>query len=116
MTWLPDDIADLTSELRALLNEWDPIGVADIVDDEYDGLNGEILAQLAQGADLASFTEYFLRASEGFSTSLDESHAVAARLHAWFHSKQPGSQAPPGRYQRPQLRKPRRWRSSHWKG
>jgi hypothetical protein len=53
-TWEPEDIADLTTELRALLNEWDPIGYAELGGDghEYDGLNGFVLAQLADGNDL----------------------------------------------------------------
>lgn len=115
MVWLPDDVADLTPELRAILNDWDPIGVADIDQTEYDGLNGEILAGLAQCEDLAAFTEHFLRAVEGFSNNLGECNAVGSTLHAWFHPKQPGSDAPQRSYRRHQLQKGRRRRSSHWK-
>jgi hypothetical protein len=37
--------------LRNLLNEWDPIGVADIAPDEYDCLIPPILARLISGSD-----------------------------------------------------------------
>lgn len=47
--WRPEDLADLTPELRALVNTWDPIGVADLRPDEYDYLSGLILARLGSG-------------------------------------------------------------------
>ncbi|MGW2960886.1 hypothetical protein ACWDGI_20785 [Streptomyces sp. NPDC001220] len=37
--------------LRHLLNEWDPIGVADEVQDEYDRVLGPLLQQLRGGTD-----------------------------------------------------------------
>ena len=41
---------DSYSELRSLLNEWDPIGVADVAPDEYDCLNGPLVLMLVEGA------------------------------------------------------------------
>jgi hypothetical protein len=48
----------LVTAIRDLLNAWDPIGVIDLVQDEYDCLIAPILDQLDDGADasqLASF-------------------------------------------------------------
>ncbi|MDX8050588.1 hypothetical protein SK571_14455 [Lentzea sp. BCCO 10_0798] len=44
--------------LRHLLNEWDPIGVADVVDDEYDCLLAPLWDRLTRGATRASLSEY----------------------------------------------------------
>jgi hypothetical protein len=44
---------DAQDNLRYLLNEWDPIGVADLVQDEYDCLIGPILSRLTRGAERA---------------------------------------------------------------
>lgn len=44
--------------LRHLLNEWDPIGVADLVDDEYDCLLAPLWDRLTRGATPASLSEY----------------------------------------------------------
>ena len=45
-TWLT-----IQDQIRTVLNrDWDPIGVADTVDDEYDGYIGEIYALLATDA------------------------------------------------------------------
>jgi hypothetical protein len=109
----PDDLGDLTPELRLILNDWDPIGVADISPSEYDGLNGSVLGCLGRSSDLASFAECFADVSRGFCPDTDEVDAMATKLFGWFVSKQ--RQQPKGDAQRAQLRKGRRWRSSHWK-
>ena len=41
---------DLEEHIRRILNDWDPIGVADEVEDEYDGYINEVLGFLRSGA------------------------------------------------------------------
>jgi hypothetical protein len=38
------------ANLRYLLNEWDPIGVADVVDDEYDCMLAPLMTRMLSGA------------------------------------------------------------------
>lgn len=40
--------------IRQILNEWDPLGVADIVDDEYDSINFAAYSALLQNGDTES--------------------------------------------------------------
>lgn len=49
---------DVHSNLRFLLNEWDPIGVADQVQDEYDCLIAPLLTRLHAGAGRAAIGEF----------------------------------------------------------
>ncbi len=113
MDMQPDEIADLTPELRAILNGWDPIGVADLDPSEYDGLNGSILGCLSRCGDLETFSGSFATLARDFCRDPDEVEAMAVRLHAWFDTKHHAGDQ--GQHPRPQLRKGRRWRSSHWK-
>jgi hypothetical protein len=46
------------AEGRKLWNEFDPIGVADAVDDEYDNYIGQLLRLCEEGKDLGAFREY----------------------------------------------------------
>jgi len=102
-------LADLTPELRALLNEWDPIGVADLHPDEYDGLNGSILGRLGRNEDdRASFCEFMMSAAADMAPG-ESAYAFGGLVFDWFQSKTPGVHG-----RRPQLRKGRRYRSSHW--
>lgn len=68
--------------LRDLLNEWDPIGVADVAHDEYDCLIEPLLSMLAGGARRAEIAEY-LRSELRDHFGLDPAHhdidVVAAR-------------------------------------
>ncbi len=43
------DLQHAPANLRFLLNEWDPIGVADLVQDEYDCLIAPVLKVLISG-------------------------------------------------------------------
>jgi hypothetical protein len=99
---------------RALVNEWDPIGVADIQPDEYDGLNGLILARLGLGEDRAAFCEFMSREACNLGASAESGDAFGAVLFAWFASKRAPTGAERSSARRPQLRKGRRYRSSHW--
>ena len=111
--WRPEDLADLTPELRALVNEWDPIGVADVQPDEYDYLSGLMLARLGRGDDRTSFCEFMADEARNLATSAESGEAFGEVVYAWFSSKHPPEErpaSPPAN-----LRKPRRYRSSHWK-
>ena len=46
------------ANLRYLLNQWDPIGVADVVDDEYDCLLAPLWRMLTTGASRAAISEF----------------------------------------------------------
>ena len=73
------------AELRALLNEWDPIGVADLVDDEYDCLEWPLLSRLTAGctvADLRSFLRHELVDHFGLDPKGADVGRVAHRLMA----------------------------------
>ena len=75
-------------DLRRLVLEWDPIGVADFApDDEYDCLIGPLLGQLSRGADqaaLAKFLRHELRSHFGVDPADDEIEAMSARLVSRF--------------------------------
>jgi hypothetical protein len=50
---------EIQNRIRDVLNQqWDPIGVADIVGDEYDGYIGEIHGLLKSGASLVAIAEH----------------------------------------------------------
>lgn len=75
-------------DLRSLLNEWDPIGVADLVQDEYDCLIGPILTRLARGAaraEVRKFLSHELTEHFGLSHPYDVD-GMADRLTAWWLS------------------------------
>ena len=51
----------IQNQVREVLNrDWDPIGVADIVGDEYDGYIGEIHSLLAKHASEKDISDYLL--------------------------------------------------------
>jgi hypothetical protein len=89
-----DSLADLTGELRYLLNRWDPIGICDealdFPPDEYDCLIGPILTRLARGDSRAAFSEYLWFEIEnhfGLDPVRCGSDAFADRLRAWYGAK-----------------------------
>ena len=52
----------IQDQIRTVLNsDWDPIGVADAVDDEYDAYTGHIYSLLAKPASDDDIAEYLLR-------------------------------------------------------
>ena len=74
------------ANLRYLLNEWDPIGVAGLVPDEYDCLLAPLWSRLSGGQGRAAISEYLWFELE------DHFHldpvgcgvdAIADRLVAW---------------------------------
>ncbi|MFJ8110111.1 hypothetical protein [Streptomyces sp. NPDC096132] len=79
---------DVQDDLRHLLTEWDPIGVADLVPDEYDCLVAPILSRLKRGADRAELKEFLcheLTAHFGLSHPYDVD-GMSDRLTAWWTS------------------------------
>ncbi|AJF70255.1 hypothetical protein [Streptomyces vietnamensis] len=75
------------NDLRHLLNEWDPIGVADDVQDEYDCMLAPLLQRLRGGADQADIGA-FLRQELEDHFGLDplglRPDAMAARVIDWW--------------------------------
>ncbi|WP_431923127.1 hypothetical protein [Amycolatopsis tucumanensis] len=73
--------------IRLLLNEWDPIGVADSVDDEYDCLVWPLLSRLRAGAGVDGIREYLRHEmSDHFGLTADVD-AIAERLVSWWRSR-----------------------------
>ncbi|USQ86313.1 hypothetical protein NFX46_22950 [Streptomyces phaeoluteigriseus] len=73
--------------LRHLLNEWDPIGVADDVQDEYDRMLGPLHRRLAGGAGRTEIGEFLrdqLEGHFGLGASGLRPDAMAARVIAWW--------------------------------
>jgi hypothetical protein len=74
-------------DLRQLLNEWDPIGVADDVQDEYDCMLAPLLQRLRGGADQTEIGE-FLRQDLEEHFGLDplglRPDAMATRVIDWW--------------------------------
>ncbi|HET6858446.1 MAG TPA: hypothetical protein VFH94_15320 [Streptomyces sp.] len=78
--------------LRLLLNEWDPIGVADDVPDEYDCLLAPLLQRLRLGhnqADIGQFLRRELVEHFGLDPLGLRHDAMAARVMAWWTSAAP---------------------------
>lgn len=73
--------------LRQLLNAWDPIGVADAVQDEYDCMLVPLLQRLRGGADQAEIGEFLRHELEdhfGLTPRPSEPEAMAARVMSWW--------------------------------
>ncbi|WP_267242723.1 hypothetical protein [Streptomyces sp. PR69] len=78
---------DTQDSLRYLLNEWDPIGVADAVQDEYDCMIAPLLSRLYDGAGRAEISEFLwseLKDHFGLDPTYQEVDSVASRLVAWW--------------------------------
>jgi hypothetical protein len=77
-------------ELRALLYEWDPIGVSaepDWPGDEYDDLIAPLREQLSAGTtagELAVFLEGWVAEHMGLNPEVDREERFAERLCAWW--------------------------------
>ncbi|MCM2575978.1 hypothetical protein [Streptomyces meridianus] len=83
---------DAQDSLRHLLNEWDPIGVADVVRDEYDCMIGPLLGRLARGAGRAEISEFLwfeLEDHFGLDPASRGVDSMANRLVFWWASAVP---------------------------
>ena len=75
----------IQDQIRAVLNtDWDPIGVSDIVDDEYDGYIERIYSLLASNVSEPAIAEHLLSIElEGMGlagTPMNQLLSVAAKL------------------------------------
>ncbi|CAL9364886.1 hypothetical protein [Streptomyces sp. enrichment culture] len=83
-------------DLRHLLNEWDPLGVADEAPDEYDCLLVPLLQRLRSGADQAgigAFLRHELEDHFGLDPLGPRPEAMAGRVLAWWTSARPTDRA-----------------------
>lgn len=83
------DEVQLQANLRYLVNQWDPIGVADVVDDEYDCMLAPLWQRLRNGATAAEISEllwFELEDHFGLDPHAHDVDAFANRLHAWAES------------------------------
>ncbi|MFE2583312.1 hypothetical protein [Streptomyces sp. NPDC059378] len=82
-SWTPS----IENDLRHLLNEWDPIGVAEDVQDEYDCLLAPLLQRLRSGANQTEIGE-FLRHELQHHFGLDplgmRPEGMATRVITWW--------------------------------
>jgi hypothetical protein len=79
--------------LRRLLNEWDPIGVADDVQDEYDCMLAPLLQRLRSGADrteIGAFLRDELEDHFGLDPRWLRPEDMAARVIVWWSSAERG--------------------------
>ena len=80
-------------ELRELLHQWDPIGVAaepDWPGDEYDELIEPLRERLAAGAtagELSIFLEQHVSEHIGLHPDVDREERFAARLVGWWQAR-----------------------------
>jgi hypothetical protein len=83
------DWRDLQRNLRELLNQWDPIGVAGTAPDEYDFMLGPLLTKLHAGADRAEIGEFLWHELEdhfGLDPARYYVDSVATLLVGWWAS------------------------------
>ncbi len=84
------ELRERSSQLRALMCEWDPMGVMLYPDwprDEYDCLMGPVLSLLAQGASEEDIAQYLRKEIDehfGLSQGNCDFTEFSRRLHRWF--------------------------------
>ncbi|MEU6520461.1 hypothetical protein [Streptomyces sp. NPDC046978] len=79
-------------DLRRLLNKWDPIGVADDVQDEYDCLLAPLLQRLRSGAgqlEIGEFLRHELEDHFGLDPLGLRPDAMAIHVVDWWKSAGP---------------------------
>lgn len=85
--------ADVQQNLRYLLNRWDFLGVAGIVDDEYDCMIAPLLSRLMEGAGRAEIAEYlWYELQDHFGLGDPTPYGtdqMADRLVAWWAAVSP---------------------------
>ena len=77
----------MDANLRHLLNQWDPVGVADLVSNEYDCLTGPLLSKLSAGSrrsEISEFLWYELEDHFGLDPDSHDVDGMANRLVAWW--------------------------------
>lgn len=82
----------MTDDLRRLLNEWDPIGVADLAADEYDCLINPLLELLRDDAGRREIDEFLLHQVTdhfGLTPVPAETDLIADGLIKWWTASEP---------------------------
>ncbi|MFD9499889.1 hypothetical protein [Streptomyces sp. NPDC060035] len=77
----------VANDLRHLLNEWDPIGVADDSQDEYDCMLAPMLRRLRGGAketEIGEFLRHEVEEHFGLDSLGLRPEAMATRVVAWW--------------------------------
>ncbi|MFI5831881.1 hypothetical protein ACIA6C_32270 [Streptomyces sp. NPDC051578] len=88
--WTPPAL--LFNNLRYLLNEWDPLGVAYLSQDEYDCMLAPLFQRLHHGttrAEISEFLWYDLEDHFGLDPVDHQTDATADRLIAWWSAVSP---------------------------
>ncbi|NED16449.1 hypothetical protein [Streptomyces sp. SID9124] len=81
-------------DLRRLLNEWDPIGVADDVQDEYDCMIAPLFQRLLSGAgrtEVGEFLRHELEDHFGLDPLGLQPDTMAVRVVDWWNSAGPAA-------------------------
>ena len=84
------------AEIRKLWNEWDPIGVADAVSDEYDAYLAPTVRLLERSAsvdEIVGYLNWVTLEHMGLS-EVSDPKGFAARLQQWFSNKWAGTRVP----------------------
>jgi len=79
-------------DLRRLLNEWDPVGVADDVQDEYDCMLAPLLQRLGSGTgrtEIGELLRHELEDHFGLAPLGLRPEAIASRVMGWWTSADP---------------------------
>jgi hypothetical protein len=84
------------AEIRQLWNEWDPIGVAGSVDDEYNAYLAPTLRLLERNASIEEIVAYvhWVTLEHMGLSQVSDPELFARRLQQWFGSKWAGTRVP----------------------
>jgi hypothetical protein len=82
------DLSEVQANLRHLIWEWDPIGIADFApEDEYDCLVGPLLSKLSRGGGREEISNYLrsrLVGHFGLDPDPQDVDQMANRLVVWW--------------------------------
>jgi hypothetical protein len=82
-------IRDRWSELRKLVNDWDPLGVVSsgAPADEYDCMSGPLLRRLEEHASVEDIAEYLTaELRDHFGVTVSDASAFARRVVSWHQA------------------------------
>lgn len=85
------------AEIRRLWNQWDPIGVVDGIDDEYDDYLAPTLRLLERNAsvdEIVAYLNWVTLEQMGLSQASLAPEKFARQLQEWFSKNCAGSRVP----------------------
>lgn len=85
------------AEIRRLWNVWDPIGVANEVDDEYNGYLAPTVRLLEQNAsidEIVAYLNWVTLEHMGLSQVSSPAEEFARQLQEWFSKNWAGTRVP----------------------